>query len=204
MKSTRFLNLSLGMSILLLSGCATMIGGYHYKAHITVDRPSAKIIYQNEVKGTGTATLTVKRKEANKFTFSVQEEGCNEQQFKYTSRTFRGWAFTGSIFMGIYTYLIPIAGITDLATGALWKPNVLEKGVSKQNYKNFNYQVKYTNCVKEESEWLDIVYLKNGSIIKGKITEKEENIKMKIVTKEGNVFVFKVEEIEKITQESSK
>lgn len=47
----------------------------------------------------------------------------------------------------------------------------------------------------------EVVYLKNGSIIRGVIIEHVLNQSIKIQTKDRNVFVFKYEEIEKITKE---
>jgi len=48
----------------------------------------------------------------------------------------------------------------------------------------------------------DVVYLKNGSIIRGLIVEQIPNVSLKIETADRNVFVFKMEEIEKFTKES--
>ena len=50
----------------------------------------------------------------------------------------------------------------------------------------------------------DIIYLKNGSIIRGVIIEQIPNQSIKVQTKDKNVFVFKYEEIEKMTKEESK
>ena len=47
----------------------------------------------------------------------------------------------------------------------------------------------------------DVVYLKNGSIIRGKIIEQVPNQSIKIQTNDRNVFVFKYDEVEKITKE---
>jgi len=47
----------------------------------------------------------------------------------------------------------------------------------------------------------DVVYLKNGSIIKGQIIEQIPNVTIKIQTRDGSVFVYKIDEIEKITKE---
>jgi len=44
----------------------------------------------------------------------------------------------------------------------------------------------------------DVVYLKNGSIIKGVITEQIPDVSIKIETSDGSIFVFKADEIEKI------
>lgn len=51
----------------------------------------------------------------------------------------------------------------------------------------------------QESE--DVVYLKNGSIIRGQITEIIPNEKLKIQTRDGNLLVFTMDEVEKITKE---
>ncbi len=48
----------------------------------------------------------------------------------------------------------------------------------------------------------DAVYLKNGGIIRGIIIEQVPNESIKIQTKDRNVFVFKYEEIVKITKEN--
>ena len=47
----------------------------------------------------------------------------------------------------------------------------------------------------------DVIYLKNGTVIHGTIIEQIPGVSMKIQTKDGNIFVFKTEEIEKITKE---
>lgn len=47
----------------------------------------------------------------------------------------------------------------------------------------------------------DIIYLKNGSIIKGKITEDIPGEKMTITTSGGNTFVYKYTDIEKTAKE---
>ncbi|MFY0644981.1 MAG: hypothetical protein JXR19_10985 [Bacteroidia bacterium] len=53
----------------------------------------------------------------------------------------------------------------------------------------------------EKPEYQDVVYLKNGSIIRGMIIEQIPNVSIKIQTADANVFVFKMDEIEKITKE---
>lgn len=50
----------------------------------------------------------------------------------------------------------------------------------------------------------DVVYLKNGSIIRGIIIEQVPNISLKIKTKDGSVFAYKIEEVEKMTKEEIK
>lgn len=52
-----------------------------------------------------------------------------------------------------------------------------------------------------QSNFTDVVYLKNGSIIRGVIVEQVPNQSLKIKTFDKNVFVYKYDEIEKISKE---
>ena len=47
----------------------------------------------------------------------------------------------------------------------------------------------------------DVVYLKNGSIIRGIIIEQVPNVSIKVQTRDGSVFVYEMENILKITKE---
>lgn len=47
----------------------------------------------------------------------------------------------------------------------------------------------------------DVVYLKNGSVIHGTIIEQVPNESLKIKTKDGSVFVYKMADLDKITKE---
>lgn len=53
----------------------------------------------------------------------------------------------------------------------------------------------------QDDGYQDVVYLKNGSIIRGMITEQVPGKSVKIKTADGNVFVFSFEEIDKITKD---
>lgn len=155
------------LTVVLFSSCATIFGGTTYNAHIMIQGSSdAKIKYNGYYVGKGSAVFPVKRKDANKVTISVQEDGCEEQTFRYQTRGFRGWAFAGTVvgWTGLRVntpsnsvYLpIPFGAIVDFATGAIWKPGH-EPGIVKLNYNNFRYLINYdcdcgktsTNVVKE-------------------------------------------------------
>jgi hypothetical protein len=56
-------------------------------------------------------------------------------------------------------------------------------------------------CFSQEME--DVVYLKNGSVIRGIIIEQIPNESIKIKTRDDNIFVYKLEEISKISKEES-
>lgn len=53
-----------------------------------------------------------------------------------------------------------------------------------------------------QADYDDVVYLKDGSIIRGVIIEQIPGESIKLKTKDGNIFVFKTEEIEKFTKEA--
>ena len=57
---------------------------------------------------------------------------------------------------------------------------------------------------KAQTSYEDVVYLKNGSIIHGIIIEQIPNQSIKIQTRDGNVFVYKIDEVEKMTKEQAK
>jgi len=48
----------------------------------------------------------------------------------------------------------------------------------------------------------DVIHLKNGSIIRGTIIEQVPGESLKIETRDGNVFVYKMDEIIKMTREA--
>jgi TM2 domain-containing membrane protein YozV len=54
----------------------------------------------------------------------------------------------------------------------------------------------------QEAEQQDVVYLKNGSIIRGVIIEQIPEESVKIRTADGSVFVYQMSEVERITKEA--
>jgi hypothetical protein len=71
--------------------------------------------------------------------------------------------------------------------------------------KPFFFMVLFFFCINLNGQNLmdDVIYLKNGSIIRGIVIEQIPNQSIKIQTKDKNVFVFKNDEIEKMTKENS-
>lgn len=51
-------------------------------------------------------------------------------------------------------------------------------------------------------QYIENVYLKNGSIIKGVVIEQVPNQSVKIQTSGGNIFVYEMSDVEKITKEA--
>lgn len=54
-----------------------------------------------------------------------------------------------------------------------------------------------------QNQYDDVVYLKNGSVIHGVIIEQVPNQEIKIQTKDGNIFVYKIDDVLKMTKEVS-
>lgn len=55
----------------------------------------------------------------------------------------------------------------------------------------------------QRNNLVDVVYLKNGSILRGIIIEQVPNESIKLQTADGNIFVYQTSEIEKITKEDT-
>ena len=50
--------------------------------------------------------------------------------------------------------------------------------------------------------YTEVVYLKNGSIIKGIVLEQIPDLSLKIQTADGSIFVYQMHEVDKITKEN--
>lgn len=59
----------------------------------------------------------------------------------------------------------------------------------------------FTSIAFAQSNYQDVVYLKNGSIIRGIIIEQVPNKSLKIETADRSIFVYQMDEIEKIAKE---
>jgi hypothetical protein len=179
--------------IFIVSSCATIVGGSYYYANVHVNgKPQTSIYYKNALKGKGTAMLKIKRSDANNFAVTLKEDSCQDQTFNHTSRTFRGYAFFATAFTGV-------GAITDLLSGAVWKPDVSEKGISQENYKIYSYNIDYIGCPttaldnKLTNKTFDLIYLKNGNILTGLILEDLE-FSYKFKPKNGEItFIKKVD-----------
>jgi hypothetical protein len=55
--------------------------------------------------------------------------------------------------------------------------------------------------ISAQQNWTEVVYLKNGSIIKGIVVEQNPNESIKVRTSDGSLFVYPISDVEKITKE---
>ncbi len=143
---------------LSFSSCATIIGGAKYNAKVQVPgHPNAMISVDGQVKGQGEANFLVNRRDADKLSITVQEENCEPETTRFSQKAFRGWAFVGTLvgWTGVFpnTYIpLPWGVAVDAATGAWWKPDINEKGVSKIDYDHFLYTINYNAIPKKDTE----------------------------------------------------
>lgn len=54
-----------------------------------------------------------------------------------------------------------------------------------------------------QNSYTEVVYLKNGSIIRGVVVEQVPNVSLKIKTADGSIFAYPMAEVEKITKEEN-
>lgn len=153
-------SLFLLVNLVLNQSCAVIVGGSKYYAHVVVEgHPDAAIKYQGITRGYGSTTIKVPRKEANQLVLTVSEPGCPTVERQFLERKFRGWSFVGTLVT--WTGLsvnggpwlpIPFGVFVDGPTGSWWKPDENETGVSKTDYKNYNYSIIYRECDKSTAQ----------------------------------------------------
>jgi len=61
----------------------------------------------------------------------------------------------------------------------------------------------FSFTLKAQQGYEDVLYLKNGSIIKGIVIEQIPNQSIKIQAKDGSIFVYNIAEVEKVTKEKT-
>ena len=98
-----------------------------------------------------------------------------------------------------------LVGFSILSLAFLWPlifcvvPGVILLVMSKNTRESMEEE---NNTSEQLSQ--DVVYLKNGSVIHGTIIEQVPNVSLKIQTRDGSIFFYKMDEIEKIAKEISK
>ena len=174
----------------IFSSCATIVGGTYYTANVVVkDHSDALITYNGIQKGQGIAQIKIPRVKSNSVSFVVSKTGCKEQSFSYTGRVIRGWAVLGTLVTWTgYPLPIPYGLVVDLTTGAVFKPDVKENGIIKNDYKSYNYILNYTGCenkpIEETNEIQERLMVLKNLFFEGLISAEEyEREKKKILEK---------------------
>ena len=58
-------------------------------------------------------------------------------------------------------------------------------------------------ALQAQEQYIDVIYLKNGNVLRGTIIEQVPSEYVKLKTSDGSEFVFRVDEIERITKEEN-
>ena len=58
----------------------------------------------------------------------------------------------------------------------------------------------FTTNAPAKTKMVDVVHLKNGSVIQGMVIEMVPNETIKIETADGSIFVYELNEVEKMTK----
>lgn len=71
------------------------------------------------------------------------------------------------------------------------------------NFSLLALAISFSGATYAQEKIVDVVYLNNGSIIYGSIIEMTLNESVKIKTADGSIFVYQMDQIQKITKEKS-
>lgn len=154
--------------------------------HIEV-QTSAPVVHHTKGVGMPTApSAQGKIKEPTKMHPVSSDSGRFDPEQKRILRIV-GWILIGFGLVGV----IWIFGLILIPIGAAMV--ILGWDTKSNRQKNKNNS--------NTGDYVDVVYLKNGSIIRGIIIEQVPNVSIKIQTADGSVFFYKMEEVEKITKE---
>jgi len=164
------------------TNCATIFGGSSYYGHAIVkDHPKAKITYNDQTRTNGFARFKIKRAKANQVTFIVTEDSCESQKFRFNKKKLRWGALVtstvGSVFVNAFYIQIPIDDTTkltlppipgfaifDIITGAAWKPYQKEKGITKVNFRQYQYTLNYTGCETKNAKIAEEIIISQPAI----------------------------------------
>lgn len=145
---------------------------------------------------------TIKKANALPFRSHLLNKITNKNKTKF-NKFFKQNASSGSlgfilggIFLAAGTIVLLfvsiLIGIILLAIGLIFM--IVAAAVSSKNKSHSNEnEIIYEN--------IDVVYLKNGSMIRGMIIEMVFDDYVKIKMKDGSIYVYKMSEVDKITKE---
>lgn len=176
-REMKHIQIALIIIMAMSSSCATIVGGKSYTSYIKVqENKGVSITYQGEQIGVDKATIEIPRKKANKVVFTLSKVGCPSQNFEFTNRVFRGWAFVGSL--SLTGNVIPfLPNVLDFIVGAYWKPDVKDPSITKLDYDTFSYDLSYTCDTTIPSE-------ENINSIESKLLELKELFDKGVITEE--------------------
>jgi len=126
----------------MLNSCGVMFGGSRYQGTIIAkDHPNAEIYVNGKKMGNGQVIGLFDRDKA--LNVEVKEQGC-ETKTQVFNKRFR----TGNFILSVLSFGL-VGLITDLATGAAYKPNhKSDPAVQKVSDKDYTFTIALPECHK--------------------------------------------------------
>jgi hypothetical protein len=192
------------------TGCGTIFGGSSYYASIVVNnRPNAEIEYQGRVIGKGKAMVKVRRVKADRFSFTIREEGYEPYPVSFHGRDFRFGPLLGDLFL---PFLLGIPGLLiDAISGAFYKPDSDDFRIQKMGTRNFLYMVNIPDSWSRKKEKdkpaqkqsvFATIRLFDGKTIYGKVLENNPGKNLSIELPDNSIRVIPAEQIIEISEEN--
>jgi hypothetical protein len=122
----------------LMSSCATIVGGRTYVADVVVvDQPDVTIYIDGALAGKGAVTFEQKRKD--RLNVTVKKDDCKPESENFSIET-RPLLLTFD--------LINVIGlVVDFGTGAIYRPDFrVDPQVEKIHYDRYRYNIYYDGC----------------------------------------------------------
>jgi hypothetical protein len=189
----------------LTTGCATIFGGSFYIANIVVNnKPDAEIEYQGRVIGKGKAMVKVRRTKADRFSFTIREEGYEPYPVSFHGRDFRFGPFLGDLFLVPYLLVGIPCLVVDAISGAFYKPDSDDFRIQKIGISNFLYSINLPDSwsrKKKEEKTVQkqfvfaTIRLFDGKTIKGKVLENNPGKYIRIELPDNGIRTIPSEEI---------
>ena len=153
----------------------------------------------DEVKSSSIKNTTNKIKQEKSKSSNISQSRKNNKS-KSSESEGSGGSTKGLGFVFLLSGLVVLLFVSILLGLLLMVPGILFLATGKKR----NKSQESNNNSKENSDFVDVLYLKDGSVLRGMIVEQTPGVSIKIQTKDGNVFVYKMDEVDKMTKEVSK
>jgi hypothetical protein len=158
---------------------------YFFKANQVVSKSNLKLSPVTNMKSVGSVEVA-----QDKTNIVLDNNTDGEKTGGSLALRITGWVIYGIGFIMIFT----VSWLLGLIIAFIGIGLVLAGRKKK----------KESNSDQNSGQMQDVIYLKNGSIVRGTIIETVPNVSIKLQTNDGNVFVYKMEEIDKMAKEKSK
>jgi hypothetical protein len=168
-----------------------------YEADNSISYASVK--NKSKSKKTVSSTIITKETRHEKANTLIQTKLGNKVLNKLKKSNSDGSSGTGSL--GVVFLIVGILMIlfVSILLGIL--VSLIGLILSASGNKSRNNDSSKEKEDERKTEYVDVLYLKNGSIIRGLIIEQIPNTSVKIKTADGSVFVHVMEDVIKITKE---